>query len=162
MQTEASRSVRTRRPVGRTGAVWVLSACMAAAGVVAYVAGVLPLHGLAAPVEIPWWLLAIGLFVSECFVVHIVVRDEAQSLSLSELPVVLGLFFAHPALIVPAHLLGSAAALVLVRRQGPRKLAFNLSLVALQSCVAVIIFFALVSLGSPLGWAGGWPRWSRS
>lgn len=127
---------------------------MAVAGALAYVAGVLPLHRLPAPIEIPWWVLAIGMGLSECFVVHIPIRGEAQSFSLTEMPLVIGLFFTDPAMIVPAYLLGSLVALTVVRRQSPVKLTFNLALVALESSLAVIVFHAIASTGAPLAWTG--------
>ncbi|HXJ65494.1 MAG TPA: sensor domain-containing diguanylate cyclase, partial [Actinomycetota bacterium] len=134
--------------------MWLLAACMAAAGALAYVAGVLPLHRLPAPIDIPWWVLAIGMGLSESFVVHIPIRGETQSFSLTEMPLVLGLFFTDPAMVVPAYLLGSAFALTVVRRQNPLKLTFNLALVALESSLAVIVFHAIVDTGAPLAWTG--------
>src|SRR4051812_15189586 len=47
-------------------------------------------------VRLTWWMLAIAFAVAELCVVHAHVRGSAHSLSLSELPLVLGLLLAHP------------------------------------------------------------------
>ena len=47
-----------------------------------------------AGVQIPWWALALGFAATELFVVHAHVRGSAHSLSLSELPLILGLLLA--------------------------------------------------------------------
>src|SRR3712207_5207334 len=47
-------------------------------------------------VPLPWWALTLGYLATEHFVLHIQVRREAHTLSLAELPLVLGLFFAAP------------------------------------------------------------------
>ncbi len=102
----------------------------------------------AAPLTIPWWLLA-GLFaLAETCVVHVQFRSEAQSLSLTEVPLVLGLFFDPPLSVVLACLLGAAVALTLVRRQSSLKLAFNLSNLTLCAAAAILIFDRIAAHGS--------------
>jgi diguanylate cyclase (GGDEF)-like protein len=76
---------------------------------------------------------------------------------MSEIPLVLALFFAPPAVLVPAQVAGSLIALVVHRRQPLLKLSFNLAQFALQGCVAAFVFHGIVALGDPLGpagWAG--------
>ena len=51
-------------------------------------------------------------------------------------------------------MIGNALALGLRRRQPPKKLAFNLSLLTLQAALAVTVFRAIVTDVDPLG-AGG-------
>jgi diguanylate cyclase (GGDEF)-like protein len=131
--------------------VWVFTAVVAAvAAVVA--AGVVRIEPIAAPVRVRWWLLAPMVYLSELTVVHLRFRREAHSFSMSELPLVVGLFFAAPADLLLAQFLGNAAALALNRRQPPVKFAFNLSQFSLQACVAVLVFRGILALGSPLDW----------
>jgi diguanylate cyclase (GGDEF)-like protein len=119
-----------------------------------YAAVVRGLSPLPATVNIPWWVLMLIFYVAEITVVHLRFRRDAHSFSMSEIPLVLGLFFTDPALVVPAQVLGSAIALVAHRRQPLLKLSFNLTQFALQGCVAVFVFQGIVALGDPLGPAG--------
>jgi len=126
---------------------------MAAASLVLYLAiarSFEPVH----PPLLPWWSLAAMFGFAEVFVVQFEIRDDTISFSLSEFPLVLGLFFAHPGSLVLGQLTGAAAALTLRRRQKLIKLAFNLSLLSLQACLALVLFHPVVSLGDPLGPAG--------
>ena len=47
-------------------------------------------------VAVPWWALAAAFAVTEVFVIHAHVRGSAHTLSLSELPLVVGLLLAAP------------------------------------------------------------------
>ena len=131
-----------------TGAarVWILNIALAAVGLVAYFAGVRHLGGSSAPFEIPWWSLAAVFFIAEIFVVHVEFRRDAHSVSLSEIPLVLGLFFSDPKALVLAQLVGAGAALVVHRRQSLLKLTFNLGHFFVEACVAVLIFRGLADL----------------
>ena len=55
----------------------------------------------------------------------------------------IGFYFADPSTLVLAQLVGSAVALVLVRRQAPTRLAFNLALFSLSSSLAIVVFRAI-------------------
>jgi diguanylate cyclase (GGDEF)-like protein len=108
-------------------------------------------------IHVPWWSFVLIFFCTEAFPVHIHFRSEAHSLSLSEFGVVLALYLASPGELLAAQLLGAGVALMLVRRQRPLKLAFNLATFAFGSCLAVLVFHALLALGDPYGpagWAG--------
>jgi diguanylate cyclase (GGDEF)-like protein len=140
---------------GRTASIWALSATIAASTVFALAVT----HDLPAPLHrlgIPWWALAIGFCVAECAVVHVHFRRETHTLSLSEVPLVLGLFAVSPAALVAAQLVGMGTALVLFRRQRPLKVAFNLAQSALATVLAAAVFRAVLqgrdALG-PTGWA---------
>jgi len=92
------------------------------------------------PFSLPWWLVAATFYVFEIKVVHLHFRKGAHSFSLSEVPLVIGLFFAAPGDLVLAHVLAGGAALFLHRRQQGVKLAFNVATFALGTGVAVVIF----------------------
>jgi diguanylate cyclase (GGDEF)-like protein len=109
-----------------------------------------PVH----PLPLPWWVLGTMFGLAEVFVVKFEIRRGTVSFSLSEIPLVLGLFFAHPTSLVLGQTAGAAAALALHRRQKPIKLAFNLSLLSVQVCLALLLFHPILSLGNPLGPAG--------
>jgi diguanylate cyclase (GGDEF)-like protein len=110
-------------------------------------------------VNLPWWALAIGFAATETWVVHLQVKRESQDVSISELPLVLGLFFASPLQLLVGRLVGSVAVMVLHRRSSPLKTTWNLAMLSLQTVVAVAVF-DLVSQGrdasSPVTWVGAY------
>ena len=125
---------------GRLVTVWTLTLLLAA---VASIIALTSLDGFGTFAEdyaIPWWSL-IPLFVLvEVTVVHIDLQRETQTISLREVPVVLGLFLVSPQGLVAAQIVGSFLALAIHRHQTPVKLAFNLAQFALATSIAVLIF----------------------
>ncbi|TFV79466.1 bifunctional diguanylate cyclase/phosphodiesterase [Blastococcus sp. CT_GayMR19] len=113
----------------------------------------------AAFLDLPWWVLAAGFAATEACVFHLQIRREARTVSISELPLVLGLFLASPVQLLIGRLAGSAAIFVLHRRSSLLKTVFNLAMIALQTSVAVAVFH-LVGGGrevtSSLVWLGGY------
>lgn len=93
--------------------------------------------------EVDWWWLAIGFYISELMVVHIQFRQDAHTISMSEIPMTLGLLLASPVALLVGQLVGSAVALAAHRRQRPMKLVFNVGQLVLQTTVAVAIFFLM-------------------
>jgi diguanylate cyclase (GGDEF)-like protein len=111
---------------------------------------------LPAGLALPWWVLAVLFYLVEVRVVHFQFRREAYSFSLSEIPLVIGLFLATPADLVMAYLVGGGAGLLIHRRPPPLKLFFNLSLFGLQAVVAILVFRQVVApdgIGSMISWA---------
>jgi diguanylate cyclase (GGDEF)-like protein len=136
---------------GRRGhRVHLLTVVLVAAALVLLTMVVAPLHGLAAPRQIPWWVLIPLFCAAEVFVVHIQFRRDAQSFSLSELPLVVGFFFAPPLVVVLSMVAGTALALSIHRRQSPLKLAFNLANFTVANSVAAVLFVSLVNRNDPL------------
>ena len=97
-----------------------------------------------ASTSLPVWLVALAFSASELFVVDIPSRRERDTTSLSELPLVLSLFFLSPVATMAAQVVGTAAALVGPMRQRGLKLCFNLTQVAIQSLVAIVVFRLLL------------------
>jgi hypothetical protein len=94
-------------------------------------------------VDLPWWAVALAFAATDMFVLNVQARRETQTVSLSEIPVVLGLFFAAPGALLAGRLLGSAAAMIGYRRSPPLKIAFNLSLILAETTVTISVFLAL-------------------
>ena len=154
---EGSEKRGPRPPLLRlsgTGRVWALNLTLAALATWLFASIVIDLEPLTPPVVIPWWALAAMFFVAEVFVVHVELRRNAHSVSMSEIPVVLGLFFAAPWALVLGHFVGALFALTLHRRQSATKLAFNLAQFCLGSSLAVIVFSTIGGADpfSPRGW----------
>src|SRR3954447_24815929 len=112
---------------------------------------------LARPV-LPWWALTCGYLLTESFVLHIQVRREAHTISLSEIALVLGLFLAAPHDLLIGRMVASAVVFVLVRRVGLLKSAFNLAVGLMETSVAVMVFHLVVSEPGtgPITWVGAY------
>jgi diguanylate cyclase (GGDEF)-like protein len=139
-------------PRPRGGSVALLTAVMAAAGFALHI----PMAGadpLVRPAPFSALTLVVLFAAAEVCVVHVHVRRQAHTLSLTEIPLILGVIFMSPVTVLATRLAGSAAALVLGRRQAPIKVAFNLSLFALET--AIVSGFVRVAGVDPLepsGW----------
>ena len=128
-------------------------------GLVAIAAGLLwgPVRvpdAAATPVDLPWWGIAIGFALTEFFVIHLHRRRDSHSLTLSEIPLLLGFAFLTPAVLVAARVVG-AGVVLLARRQHPTKLAFNLALFAAETAVGVLVFRVVLDGAPPIG-PRGW------
>jgi diguanylate cyclase (GGDEF)-like protein len=134
--------------------VWLLTAALAAAAIGMYVLGVRNLSALESPVHLEWWIVAAMYGLAEVLVVHLQFRRDTHSFSLSEIPLLVGLFFLEPTMLVVALLLGSTAALTIHRRQRPLKLAFNLANLSFTTGLAIVLFRAILGTADPLGPAG--------
>jgi diguanylate cyclase (GGDEF)-like protein len=150
--------VRQRPPRARIGraTVLVLLQTIALAGLAVAVGSVTGLRTPPAGADaLPWWLLAVGFAATEACVFHVQTKREARTVSISELPLVLGLFFASPLQLLVGRLVGSAAVFLIHRRSSVLKTSWNLALVSLQTVVAVTVFQLIAGLGqatSPLAW----------
>jgi predicted signal transduction protein with EAL and GGDEF domain len=132
---------------GRTARVLVLAAALALAG---GLTALTPRAPVLAHHQLSWWWLAVLFAVAETSVVSVVVRRESVSISVAEIPLVMGLFLATPADLLIGRVVGSAAIFLLVRRQTPVKAAFNTALVAGASASALAVFSLGAAIGGPL------------
>ena len=114
------------------------------------------LHGHG--VIVPWWLLAAGFAASEMFPVHLDIRRNTWSLTLTEIPLIIGLVLSPSIDVVVGQIAGCIVAWGLIRRQALHKLSFNTSIAALEAIVAVIVYHLIAggeSAVHPVVWAGG-------
>ena len=97
-------------------------------------------------------ILAVAFWLVEIVPIHLEWAGQAYSMSLSEVPLVLGLFFCPTSLLVVARVLGGGIALACSRKQPPHKLAFNIALQSLEASLALAVFAALGGLhgGQPM------------
>ncbi len=103
---------------------------------------------------LPWWAIALMAGACDVVVLHLQVRREAQSVSLSELVIVVALFFAAPSAMLVGRLVGSAVAFVAWRRQTGIKLLFNCALSLAETLIALLVFHSLAGddWATPRGW----------
>jgi GAF domain-containing protein/anti-sigma regulatory factor (Ser/Thr protein kinase) len=103
---------------------------------------------------VPWWVVAALVAIAEAAVVHFRFRRDSYSFSLSEVPLVVGLYLANPISFLLGQALGNLAAFVLRRNRGV-KLYFNVVQHSAQAVVAMMVFRGLAQFGNPYGpW--GW------
>ena len=98
-------------------------------------------------------LLLGGFILADLSQLHVEVRRQTVSLSLSEIPLVLGLFLVDPLSLLAARLLGSAA-IAVVRRDDAHKAIFNLALYSAEVAAAALVFTAVAgpAPAGPQGW----------
>jgi diguanylate cyclase (GGDEF)-like protein len=132
----------------------MLTLVVVALAVVTHVFAVMPLEPLVDGYRVPWWALTLAFAAVEMAVIHLQVRHTTQSFSLSEVPLVVGMFFATPVTLVLSRVLGAGLALYFHRGQRGIKLPFNLGSMWLEAGVAVVIFHAMVGgVATTSGWA---------
>ena len=137
-RADDARAGPENRPAASGGSVapiWVLNIGMAIAAAVLYVVAVAPLRRPGGVAILSIALLVVGFAVAEWWRVFIHFRQEAQSYSLSEIPLVIGVFVlaGDPGELVLARVLGAAIGLGLLRRQEPIRLVFNLASFAIET-----------------------------
>src|SRR3954465_10454161 len=127
--------------------IMLLTAGVAAVAVLLFVIVVRSLPTAPTAVALPWVLWAAAFALSEALVVHVQWQREAHTFSVGDLVLAAGLFLTTPSNLVVAQVVGTAATLVLYRRQRGRRVAFNLAQYALGSCLAVLVFAGLSGSG---------------
>ncbi len=142
------------RPSGRTlGLSVALLVCL-----VPLLSLVPDLSSRRAGFHLPVVALAMAFVAAELLVFHAEIRHEATTFTFSEVPFVLGLFFASPADLILAHAFGTALILIVRERQPLLKVVFNISMLMVQCASAVVIFRALIgshAVTDPMAWAIG-------
>jgi cytochrome d ubiquinol oxidase subunit I len=95
--SEHADGIRSLDGLGRASP-WLATAMTVAMLALAWLAGhaVLGEVPLSAPLLLPWWVLALGFAATETWVFYLQINRESRTLSLSELPLVLGLLCAAP------------------------------------------------------------------
>ena len=146
----------TRPAVDHRSAVVVLQGAVLLLLAWAFGAHLLGVGPLSDAVPVPWWVLAAAFAVTEACVLHVQTAREARTVSVSELPLVLGLIFASPVDLLVGRLLGSAAVFAWQRRS-PLKTGWNLCLISAQTTLTAAVLHLLAGLlpgSAPLAWLG--------
>ena len=135
----------------RVRAIWLLAALVACAAIALYVGVVRDLPAYTGGWQIPWWGLALAFAATEVFVIHAHIRGSAQTLSLSEIPLVIGLLLATPQDLVLAQILGPLVVLLFTRGTAPVKIAFNVAQFALTATLSVAVLHAVMPAPAEIG-----------
>ena len=160
-----SAVLAVRRKLWGPPGIALLDLSLAIAGLALWAGPVRALEVSDKPLLGQWWLLALALGLAEGLVVHVQFRRNAYSFTFSEVPLIVGLYLVAPAEVVLAQLVGATVVLVMWRKQPPLKLAFNVAISVVQSCIVVLVFHSLAggtgepgpleALGALLGMLGG-------
>ncbi len=91
-----------------------------------------------------WIALALALLfaAADSSLIHVDVRQQTFTISLSEFPLALGLFLLPPIWLISARVLAGAG-VFLLRRTAQIKVIFNLGLFAAEICAAELVFLSL-------------------
>jgi diguanylate cyclase (GGDEF)-like protein len=92
---------------------------------------------------LPFLVAVVAFAVTEGVVMHVELGKNAHSVSLAEVTLTVALFFVPTGQLSIARVLGGGIVLLLVRKQRPLKLAFNLALWFLDVAVATLVFQTL-------------------
>jgi diguanylate cyclase (GGDEF)-like protein len=132
-----------------SASVWLLTTAIAVVSGLVWREG-LTLGRAPAGAWLPWWGIALAFYVAEAWPVHVHFRKQAHTLSMTEIGLVFGLFFAGPMALFVGQIAGAGLALAVNRRQKPVKLVFNLAEQSLCTGIALLVFRDIAGAG------GGW------
>lgn len=135
--------------------VWLITLAVALASVLLFSFYLRDLPAISNGSDVPWWAIAGGMAVAESFVVHLHFRSESGTFSFFEIPLAVGLLFTEPGGVWVATVVGLSVALIIVRKQAPIKVLFNVANLSLHAGVAAVLMHVL-SPADPLEPAA-WP-----
>ena len=99
--------------------------------------------------QVPVVVLAAGFALVEGTALHVEIRKETHSLSLSSIPMMFGLLHLSPLMLVVSYIAGSAVTLLTVRRLGALKTLWNLSLFAAEAALASFVLRSMLGTSLP-------------
>ncbi len=124
--------------------VWGFTAALIAAAVAIWFGRVNHIPVTAARSTLPWLLVAAGFAASDRMAIKFEFREDSHSLTLGDIPLLLGLVFLHPDRLVLAVIVGFVVAMSLYGRQEPVKAIFNVAVPTLTALVALVCFHAVI------------------
>ncbi len=138
----------------RARSVWPLTLfVIVAAGFQAN--GVASMDGLPTPTVPAWPWLIVLVMTAEFMVTHLRFRRVTHSLSMAQIPIVIGLFFVTPGELILAQVAGLTA-VILLRRQVSLESTFRLAQQIFTASLSIELFRQIVNVDDPLsirGWA---------
>ncbi len=105
--------------------------------------------------SLPFFALVIAFGLSEATALHVEIRRESHSLSLACIPLMFGLFYTSPTLVLMAYLLGASSTLLWIRKSDLIKVVWNSCLFVAQVGLAALIVRSLLGTRLPDS-AGEW------
>ncbi len=148
----ALRRALTSAPVR----LWVLVGVISTLAIVVAVGWMPPTPLHTHGITVPWWVLAFGFAAAEMFPIHLDIRRNTWSATLTEIPLIVGLALSPSVSVVLGQVIGCLIGWGLIRRQALQKLAFNTSIAAFEASLAVVVYHLIAGQQSvlyPTVWA---------
>ena len=98
---------------------------------------------------LPWLVLVASFGIAEATALHVEIRKESHSLSLSGIPMMFGLLFVSPLAVSLAYICGAAPAMLWVRKSDIVKTSWNLCLFFSEAALAAFILRHLLGTRMP-------------
>jgi hypothetical protein len=99
--------------------------------------------------SLPFLALVVAFGIAEATALHVEIRKESHSLSLSGIPMMFGLLFLSPLSVALAYIAGAAPAMLLVRKSDLVKTTWNLCLFFAEAALAGFIVRRLLGMDPP-------------
>ncbi len=100
--------------------------------------------------ELPFFGLVLAFGVAEATALHVEIRKESHSLSLSGIPLMFGVLYLSPAQLALAYVLGAAPTLLWIRRSAVTKVVWNCSLFFAEGALVALIVRTILGDALPL------------
>ncbi len=99
----------------------------------------------------PFFGLVIAFGIAEATALHVEIRKESHSLSLSLIPLMFGVLYVSPAALMVAYLLGGTPILLWIRKSDPLKALWNGCLFVAEAALAAVIVRSILGEDLPHG-----------
>jgi diguanylate cyclase (GGDEF)-like protein len=99
--------------------------------------------------SLPFFGLVIAFGLAEATALHVEIRKESHSLSLSGIPMMFGLLYLSPVMLVAAYLLGSAPTMLWIRKSDLIKTTWNSCLFLAEAALAGFVVRSTLGEGLP-------------
>jgi diguanylate cyclase (GGDEF)-like protein len=135
--------------------VWLLNVVLCAATVGLFQVKLISHDHMHLAYHLPWLVLVACFSLTYLFSIDLDVRRDKITISLAEIPLVIGLFLGTPIGVVSARVLGAVIVLGVIKRQPLIKMLFNLGMFALEVAIAFLVFNGLIGSQASIG-PHGW------
>jgi diguanylate cyclase (GGDEF)-like protein len=99
--------------------------------------------------SLPFFTLLMGFAIAEAAALHVEIRKESHSLSLACVPMMFGLLYTSPLLLLVAYMVGGGSSLLWIRKSSPLKVYWNVSLFIAQVGLAGLIIRTMLGVRLP-------------
>lgn len=145
----------SRQRISGVARVWCLTGAIAALSAVIVLTAARSIAPPLGNVDVAWWMLAGGFALAELLVLDVRSARDEYSISLFEVPLVIGLVFSPPVTIVVGTALGVGAALAVHRPGEPHRWAFDVAQRTATALVAVFVFQPIIQVAGS-AWPAVW------
>ena len=128
--------------------VWLYNATLVATAVALYVLVVAPLPEDAFLKSWHWTIIPVACLIADNLQVHLRIERDAYSVSLSEIPLAVGLAFAAPVVLIIGRVVAVVGGLIMHRTRSTTKAVFNVALVVIETAAALWLF-SMLTAGLP-------------